>query len=94
VISSRVPAHELPPRIDIHTRIRTFMKLERLKKANGTTADEVNWLAPRGTAPGVNLARLALLGHDEWLENILADASAERWCEPSSSPSAREEKKA
>jgi hypothetical protein len=61
--------------IDIHTRIRTFMKLERLKKANGTIANEVNWLTPRGTAPGVNLARLALLGHNEWLENIAADAS-------------------
>lgn len=61
--------------IDIHTRIRTFMKLERLKKANGTTANEVNWLTPRGTAPGVNLARLALLAHNEWLENIAADGS-------------------
>jgi Tannase-like family of unknown function (DUF6351) len=61
--------------VDIHTRIRTFMKLARLKKANGTIANEVNWLTPRGTAPGVNLAQLALLAHNEWMENILADTS-------------------
>ena len=64
--------------IDIHTRIRTFMKLERLKKANGTIANEVNWLTPRGTAPGVNLAQLALLAHNEWMEKILADTLRRR----------------
>ena len=61
---------------DIHTRIRTFMFLDRLRKANGTTANEVNWLTVRagaGVAP--NLARMALLAHNEWLENILADTS-------------------
>jgi hypothetical protein len=61
---------------DIHTRIRTFMFLDRLKKANGTTANEVNWLTVRaggGIAP--NLARMALIAHNEWLENILADTS-------------------
>jgi hypothetical protein len=61
--------------IDIHTRIRTFAKLERLKKANGTTANEVNWLTPRLAPTGVNVARLALLAHNEWLERIAADAS-------------------
>jgi Tannase-like family of unknown function (DUF6351) len=65
--------------IDIHTRIRTFQKLERLQKANGTTANEVNWLTPRLAPTGVNVARLALLAHNEWLENIAADASADSY---------------
>ena len=61
--------------IDIHTRIRTFAKLERLRKANGSVANEVNWLTPRLGATGVNIAQLALRAHNEWLENILADTS-------------------
>jgi len=65
--------------IDIHTRIRTFAKLERLKKANGTTANEVNWLTPRLGAAGVNIAQLALRAHNEWLENISADATRDSY---------------
>ena len=65
--------------IDIHTRIRTFAKLERLKKANGTTANEVNWLTPRLGATGVNIAQLALRAHNEWLENISADATRDSY---------------
>jgi hypothetical protein len=61
--------------IDIHTRIRTFAKLERLKRANGTIANEVNWLADRVGAALPNLAQMALLAHNEWLENIAADTS-------------------
>jgi len=61
--------------IDIHTRIRTFTKLERLKRANGTTANEVNWLTPRLAPTGVNIPQLALRAHNEWLENIAADGS-------------------
>ena len=61
--------------IDIHTRIRTFAKLERLKRANGTTANEVNWLAALAGPALPNLARMALLAHNEWLENIAADTS-------------------
>ena len=60
---------------DIHTRIRTFMFLARLNKANGTTANEVNWLAARTGSALPNLARMALLAHNEWLEKILADTS-------------------
>jgi hypothetical protein len=33
------------------------------------------WTTPTGVVPGVNLARMALLAHNEWLENILADTS-------------------
>jgi len=59
---------------NIHTRIRTFAKLDRLQKTNGTIANEVNWLtANTGTVP--DLARMALIAHNQWLENILADNS-------------------
>lgn len=61
--------------IDIHTRIRTFAKLERLKRTNGTTANEVNWLAALFGTALPNLGRMALLAHNEWLENIAADTS-------------------
>lgn len=57
---------------NIHTRIRTFAKLDRLQRTNGTTANEVNWLTANvGIVP--NLARMALLAHNQWMENILAD---------------------
>jgi hypothetical protein len=61
--------------IDIHTRIRTFAKLERLNRANGTSANEVNWLADRVGAALPNFGQMALLAHNEWLENIAADTS-------------------
>jgi hypothetical protein len=61
---------------NIHTRIRTFAKLDRLQMTNSTIANEVNWLTANvGTIP--NLARMALIAHNEWLENILADTSDE-----------------
>jgi hypothetical protein len=64
---------------DIHTRIRTFAFLDRLLKANGTTANEVNWLTGGGNAP--DLAGMALRAHDEWLERILADTSTRPYAE-------------
>ena len=61
---------------NIHTRIRTFAKLDRLQMTNSTIANEVNWLTANvGTIP--DLARMALIAHNEWLENILADTSDE-----------------
>ena len=60
---------------DIHTRIRTFMFLDRLGRANGTIANEVNWLTGGTSAP--DLATMALLAHNQWLENILADHSSD-----------------
>jgi hypothetical protein len=60
---------------DIHTRERSFAVLERWKKGQGTTANLVMWTTPTGAVPGVNLARMALLAHNEWLENIQADTS-------------------
>jgi Tannase-like family of unknown function (DUF6351) len=61
--------------VNIHTRIRTFMFLDRLGRANGTIANEVNWLTGGTSAP--DLATMALLAHNEWLENILADHSSD-----------------
>jgi len=63
--------------IDIHTRVRTFAMLERIRRVNGTTANQVNWLTPFAGATGVNLTELALRAHNEWLENILADTSSD-----------------
>jgi hypothetical protein len=63
---------------DIHTRERTFSFLERLQKANGTTANQVSWTIPTGNNPALpNLPLLALLAHNEWLENIRADTSSD-----------------
>jgi hypothetical protein len=61
--------------IDIHTRIRTFAKLDRLARQNGTIANEVNWLQPLAGKDQPNLATLALIAHNQWLENISADGS-------------------
>jgi hypothetical protein len=58
---------------DIHTRIRTFSFLDRLERANGTIANEVNWLTGGTMAP--DIASMALRGHNEWLEKILADTA-------------------
>jgi hypothetical protein len=58
---------------DIHTRERTLMFLERLKRGNGATANQVNWTYTGTDNP--NIARLALLAHNQWLENIAADTS-------------------
>ena len=62
---------------NIHTRIRTFAKLDRLQMTNGTIANEVNWLTANvGTIP--NLARMALIAHNEWLERIRTTGPAVR----------------
>ena len=60
---------------NIHTRIRTFMFLDRMQRATGTIANEVNWLTGGTSAP--DLATMALLAHNTWLENILADHSSD-----------------
>ena len=65
--------------IDIHTRIRTFAKLDRLRRENRTSENEVNWLVALVGTDIPNLASMALIGHNEWLENILADTSHTRY---------------
>jgi len=67
--------------VDIHTRIRTFAKLDRLMKVNGTIANEVNWLTPVIAPTGVNIAQLALRANNEWLENIAADSGRGSYAE-------------
>lgn len=58
---------------DIHTYHRTLAMWERLQKKNGTTDNVVRWTMPQtGT---VNFMRMALLGHNEWMERLLADSS-------------------
>jgi hypothetical protein len=42
-------------------------------RINGTTANQVSWMTGGTSAP--DLAAAALLGHNDWLENILADQS-------------------
>jgi len=59
---------------DIHTYHRTMAMWERLQKTNGTTSNVVRWTMPQ--AGTVNFMRMALLGHNEWMERILADTSS------------------
>jgi hypothetical protein len=66
---------------DIHTRERDFAGLERMKAATGTTENTVMWTVPLGVVPGVNLPRMALLAHNEWLEKILADTSGRSYAQ-------------
>src|SRR5256885_2345004 len=61
-------------RISRYTRIRTFQFLDRLGRATGTTANQVSWLTGGTGAP--DLATMARLAHNEWLESIRADASS------------------
>jgi len=58
---------------NIHSRERTFAMIERLKKMNGTAANQVTWTKPDGST--VPFIRLALLGHNEWLGSLAADTS-------------------
>jgi hypothetical protein len=58
---------------DIHTFHRTFAMFARLEKSNGTTDNVVRWTMPQ--AGTVNFMRMALLAHNEWLENIAADGA-------------------
>jgi hypothetical protein len=58
---------------NIHTFHRSTAMLERLQKQNGTTDNVVRWTMP--SAGTVNFMRMALLAHDQWLENIAADTS-------------------
>ena len=60
--------------LSIHSRIRTFMFLDRLRSSNGTIANHVSWMTGGISAP--DLATAALLGHNDWLERILADNSS------------------
>ena len=61
--------------------------LKRIEETNGTTANVVRWTMPQtGT---VNFMRMALLAHNEWLENLLADDSRAPYAKRSSATSRR-----
>jgi len=58
---------------DIHSFHRSRSMLERMEKANGTTANVARWTMPENGT--VNFMRMALLAHDEWQRNIAADSA-------------------
>ncbi len=61
--------------LSIHSRIRTPIFVERLRIRNGTSENQVSWITGGTSAP--DLSTTALLAHNEWLENIRADASSD-----------------
>jgi hypothetical protein len=50
------------------------MFVDRLRSRNGTIANHVSWMTGGISQP--ELATAALLGHNDWLERILADQSS------------------
>ena len=60
---------------NIHTRHRTFAKVDRMIKANGTRDNMVYWMVNGDPAKGPNTMRMALMTMNEWLENLSADRS-------------------
>lgn len=58
---------------NIHARDRTFAKIERMLKTNGTRDNMVAWTVAGTPAPGTNLIRQSLTAMNEWLEKLSAD---------------------
>lgn len=58
---------------NIHTRHRTFAKIERMLKTNGTRDNMVAWTVTGTPAPGTNLIRQSLTAMNEWLDRLSAD---------------------
>ncbi|WP_198084178.1 DUF6351 family protein [Variovorax sp. E3] len=67
--------------LNTHTRIRTFTTRSRLQAGNGTVANHVSWLSANvgGYKGAVNLTKMALVAHNEWLERISADTSSDNF---------------
>jgi hypothetical protein len=61
---------------DIHTRERTFSFLERLRRTQGHTANQVTWTRPL-SSDSTAFNQLALRAHDEWQRRLAADPSAD-----------------
>lgn len=61
---------------NIHTRHRTFARVDRMIKTNGTRDNMVYWMVNGDPAKGPNLLRQSLISMNEWLENLSADRSA------------------
>ena len=64
---------------NIHTYHRGRALIERLEKKNGTSANLVRWTMP--SAGTINFMRMALIAHNQWLENIAADTSERAYAE-------------
>lgn len=60
---------------NIHTRHRTFAKVDRMIKTNGTRDNMVYWMVNGDPAKGPNTMRMALQSMNEWLNNLAADSS-------------------
>ena len=65
---------------DIHTRERTMIFLDRMRAANGTTANQVNWMS-NGGANSPALPELALRALNSWLENMAKDTATGTYAE-------------
>ena len=82
-LGETLPIIDIRPYVDtsdnalqsIHSRIRTLIFVARLSMNNGTTANEVSWMTGGSSQP--DLSATALLGLNDWLENIRADASGD-----------------
>jgi hypothetical protein len=74
-------------RADVHPKRSTFAFLERMKKSNGTTANEVNWIFSVDRKLSNEeffrssdwISRLALLAENQWLDDISSDTSNARY---------------
>ena len=64
---------------NIHTRHRTFAKIERMIKTNGTRETMVAWTVSGNPAPGTNLIRQSLTTMNQWLENLSSDTSDQNY---------------
>jgi hypothetical protein len=61
------------PQIDIHTYIHSYIVRERLRRANGTAANQVMWRAAGGgVGPMIAAAREVMA---DWLDALVADHS-------------------
>jgi hypothetical protein len=58
---------------NIHARDRTFAKIERMLKTNGTRDNMVAWTVAGTPAPGTNMIRQGLTAMNEWLDKLSAD---------------------
>ena len=64
---------------NIHTFHRTFAKMERMLKTNGTRDNMAVWVIPNNQPQNPNLIRLSTQVMNEWLENLAANKSSQSY---------------
>lgn len=64
---------------NIHTFHRTFAKMERMLKTNGTRDNMAVWVIPNKKPQNPNLIRLSTQVMNEWLENLAANKSSQSY---------------